>query len=381
MRGIAAALRVAAAGAVLLAAATAPLADSTEALPQPLLIGLAAPLSGSYAADGQEMRRAAEAAVAATNQTGGVLGARLALEVVDDGCERARALAAAERLVALKPALVVGHSCASAAVAAARVYAQAGLLMISPGARHPDLTTRRAGSTIFRLAGREDVQGTAAAAHLRAQIKTGRIAIVHDRTAIARRLAESTLAALAQAGAPAALVLTIVAGEKDYGALATRLAQAGVEGILFAGFPIEAGLVLRRLRAARSSALFLAPDFAATPELAEVAGAAAEGARVLLPYEPRAVAGASSFTAGLLAAAPRAPSPGGLWLRTFAALEAWSEAARRAGSVSPQAVLAVLGNAALPTAIGTVSFDAHGDVRLPSYEAWVWKDGDWERAP
>jgi branched-chain amino acid transport system substrate-binding protein len=366
--------------AVALLALAPARAEHPAASPAKLLIGLAGPFSGPYAADGEEMRRAAEAAVAAIDGAGGLLGTRLVLEVVDDGCERTRAQAAAERLAALAPALVVGHSCASAALAAAPVYAQAGLVMITPGARHPDITARRAGPSIFRLAGREDAQGAAAAAHLRAHAKSGRLAIVHDRTAVARRLAEATSSALAEAGAPPPLVLTIVAGEKDYGALAARLAQSRVEAVLFAGFPIEAGIVLRQLRAAGSAAMFLAPDFAATAELVSAAGSAAEGLNVLLPFEPRRAERTWPSAAAIEAVSSRDAPARGLWLRTFAAVEAWAEAVRRAVSGKPEAVAGLLGRETLPTALGAVSFDARGDVRLPSYEPWVWKEGGWARA-
>jgi branched-chain amino acid transport system substrate-binding protein len=304
----------------------------------------------------------------------------LALEVADDGCDRTRAAAAAERLAARRPALVVGHSCSSAAIAAARVYAQAGLLMISSGARHPDLTSRRASPGIFRLAGREDAQGAAAAAFLREHANGGGVAIVHDRTAAARRLTQAALAALAEAGAPAPLVLTIVAGEKDYGPMAARLAHARVRAIFIAGFPIEVGILLRQLRAAGSAAVVLGPDFAATHELAEVAGGAAEGVGVLLPYEPRPSRAAAPNAARVEEVGGRGGRPSGLSHRTVGAIEAWAEAARRAGTVSPEAVAATLNRETLPTALGPVSFDARGDVRLPSYEPWVWRGGMWAPA-
>jgi branched-chain amino acid transport system substrate-binding protein len=380
VRARAAALRAVRAAAVLLAAVAVARADAPETAAHPILITAAGPFSGQYAGDGEEIRRAAAAAVAAINDAGGLLGSRLTLEVADDGCDRARAAAAAERLAALRPALVVGHPCSSAAIAAARVYAQAGLLMISSGARHPDLTSRRAGPGIFRLAGREDAQGAAAAVFLREHANGGRVAIVHDRTAAARSLTQAALAALADAGAPAPLVLTIIAGEKDYGPVAARLAHAHVGAIFIAGFPIEVGILLRQLRAAGSAAVVLGPDFAATRELAEVAGNAAEGVCVLLPYEPRPSRAAAPNAARVEEVSVGDARPSALSHRTVGAIQAWAEAVRRAGTLSPQAVAAMLNSETLPTAIGPVSFDARGDVRLPSYETWVWRGGTWTPA-
>ena len=62
-----------------------------------------------------------------------------------------------------KPAFVVGHPCSGSAVAAASLYGAAGIVFIAPGVRHPALTAKRAGMTVFRLAGRDDRQGDAAA--------------------------------------------------------------------------------------------------------------------------------------------------------------------------------------------------------------------------
>ena len=210
---------------------------------------------------------------------------------------------------------------------------------------------------------------------------TGAIDVAAVRELLGRLAAfEATLAALAQAGASPPLVLTLVAGEKDYGALAARLVHARVEAVLFAGFPIEAGILLRQLRAAGSAAMFLAPDFAATREVPAVAGSAAEGMRVLLPFEPRRTGPVDKHGAAVVGVSAREAPTSGLWLRTFAAVEAWAEAVRRARSGTPETVAGLLSGDALPTALGPVSFDARGDVLLPSYEPWMWKDGDWAPA-
>ena len=83
-------------------------------------------------------------------------GHAIRLIEVDDGCDAGRAEGAARLIVADKPDLVLGHPCPAAAIAAAKVYAASGVLFIALGVRHPDLTDKRAGPTIFRLAGRDD---------------------------------------------------------------------------------------------------------------------------------------------------------------------------------------------------------------------------------
>ena len=77
------------------------------------------------------------------------------MEIVerDDNCAAKEAEEAARALIAQGVALVVGHPCAAAAIAAAKVYAPAGIVFLAPATRNPALTEPRAGPTIFRLGG------------------------------------------------------------------------------------------------------------------------------------------------------------------------------------------------------------------------------------
>ncbi len=61
-------------------------------------IATAGPMTGEYAAFGQQMRAGAEQAVADINKAGGVLGQQLALEVGDDACDPKQAVSVANDL-------------------------------------------------------------------------------------------------------------------------------------------------------------------------------------------------------------------------------------------------------------------------------------------
>lgn len=113
---------------------------------------VAGPTSGPRAAETEAIRAAVQAATDMINTGGGVLGEPINVVLADDGCDAARAREAARSIILTQPRLVIGHACSSAAIAAAREYGAAHILMITPGARHRDLTSNRAGPTIFRLA-------------------------------------------------------------------------------------------------------------------------------------------------------------------------------------------------------------------------------------
>ena len=355
--------------ALVLALVIGPAARAEE------IVAVAAPLSGRHRAAGEEVRRAAELAVAALNAQGGVLGQQLALAAEDDGCEAAQALAAARTLADRRPALVVGHTCSSAALAAAPVYAAANLLFVSPAARHPALTQKRASKTIFRLAGRDDRQGAAAALWLAREAGERPVAVVHDPTSYARSLARQAAEGAARAGLSNVIVVAIRTGQKDYGEAAARLKDAHVGALFFAGFPAEAALLLGGVRALGLDSHFLGSDSLAGGDFAAALPSEESSVRVLLPNDPPARPGwiRASFEREH---GSRPPSV--LMARTYAAVEAWADAARRASSFEPDRVGAVLERYTIDTsALGPLSFDDNGDARVASYVPARWDGGSW----
>lgn len=331
------------------------LACGAAAAEAPITVAVVGPFSGQYAAVGGAMRDAAGAGI---KRLEGTLGP-VRLIVEDDGCDAATAVAAAQRVVAAKPDVVVGHPCSGAAIAAAAVYAQAGVVMITPGARHPDLTDRRAWPGIFRLAGRDDRQAAVAATALAAMASGKAIVIMDDRTFHMSSLAKDVAARLDArlGGASPRVRLQFVASEFDYGRLVTAAAAAGEIGaIFFAGYPQEAIVVLRQLRARGIAAPFVGSDALATSELGAALGGTSGEVRVLRPAD--------------------APDAAGVGERTLAAVEIWGQAKLRAG---PSALAAALGAGTWPTTqFGPVAFDGKGDAQLPSYVVCSWGKGAWQ---
>ena len=350
-----------------------------------IVIGVGAPLTGPRAAEGRAIVAAAENAIARINSEGGISGQQIRITAGADGCEPSQASIAAAAIVAEKPALVVGHPCSSAAIAAARVYASANVIFIATGARHPDLTVRRAGKMVFRLAGRDDAQGAAAGAYLAAAYADRPIAIIQDRTAYARRLTAHVMAALQKGGKFGVLQIPIVAGEKDYGAAIAKLKEARTGAVYFAGFPSEAALVLRQMRDAGVEAPFIGCDTLATSEFPEAAGATGEGAQIFAGFDWGASKDqASSKDHASSNAQPRSGVPAGsngadgASVRTAAAIEIWAAAARIANSTDTALVAAILSHETLPAEVGQLSFDSNGDARIPSFAIHRLSGGKWQ---
>lgn len=326
-------------------------------------IAVVGPMTGRYATLGAAMR----AALHPRDVN--------AVTFEDDGCQADMAVVVAQRLVAAKAYVVIGHPCSSAAIAAAPIYAAAGIPLISTGARHPDLTDKRAGPLVFRLSGRDDRQGAVAAAFLADVAGDKPIAILHDRTLAMSTIAAAAAAALGaddppastpaaaeSAAAPSRPVtqFPFVASELNYDALAARVAALAPGGdvgaVLFAGYPEEAVIVVRALRAHGVSAPILGVDALATTEFG----------RLL----------AQRDTEVFVLMSPDAAGPEDMAARTASVVGMWLEARTHNAEPATVATRTIDGPAA-----GRVAFDTKGDAVLPSYVVSAWRAGAWQPVP
>src|SRR6476469_1027859 len=86
------------------------------------------PMSGQYAAFGEQLRKGAEMAVAEINAAGGVNGQKLELEIGDDACDPKQATAVANKLASRKVVFVAGHYCSGSSIPCSDSYKEAKIL-------------------------------------------------------------------------------------------------------------------------------------------------------------------------------------------------------------------------------------------------------------
>jgi branched-chain amino acid transport system substrate-binding protein len=340
-----------------------------------IVIGTAGPMTGTFAIFGEQMRRGAEQAVADINAAGGVLGQPLTLTVGDDLCDRKEADAIANQMTGRKIALMAGHLCSGASIAAATVYAEAGIVQISPGATNPRYTDERAGPGVFRLAGRDDRQGAAAADFIATRFKGKRVAILHDEGAYGKALADDVERALAATGIKPIFTDTYESGGKEYGALAARLKDARIDAVFVGGMPTEAGLIARAMRDVATRTALVGGDALLADDFWLASGSAGEGAFVSYPPDPSRSPDAASLVAKFRAAGVE---PEGFVLPTYAAIQIWAAAAATVGALDGPKVAAAIAEGTFDTVLGKVSFDEKGDADLPSFVIYEWKFGRYD---
>jgi branched-chain amino acid transport system substrate-binding protein len=332
-------------------------------------IGVAGPLTGSNAAAGDQMKIGATQAVADLNKAGGVLGKQIQLTVADDACDPKQAVSVANQMVEKKVVLIAGHYCSGSSIPASKVYTEEGILEISPASTNPKYTDEGSWNT-FRVCGRDDQQGEVAGKYLAAHYKNQKIAILHDNSAYGKGLADETKKTLNGAGVKEASYGAYTPGEKDYSAIVSRLKQDGIAVIYIGGYYTEAALIIRQAKEQGMKATLISGDALVTKEFWNISGPAGEGTLMTFSPDPQKNAAAAKVVKEFK---DHKIDPEGYVLYTYAVIQIWAEAAKKANSIDPKKVAAILKSGGpWPSVLGNVSFDKKGDITGGAYVFYKW---------
>lgn len=355
--------------AALLSAGTA-LAD--------ISVATVGPITGQLAALGEQYSQGAKKAVDDINKAGGILGEKLVLEIGDDACDPKQAVSVANQMASKGVKFIAGHLCSGSSIPASKVYEEEGILQITPASTNPKFTDE-GGWNVARVCGRDDAQGRVAGAFLAKNYAGKKVAIVDDKSAYGKGLADETRKAMNAAGLTEVLNESINAGEKDYSALVSKLKDAGVEAVYFGGYHPEAGLILKQMGEQGLNARLLSGDSMNSAELWTIAGKAAENLIFTFAPEPRNIPEAKAIVEEFKAAGY---DPEGYTLYTYAAFQMYKQAAEATKSTDNKKIAEWLraGNAT-QTVLGEIKLDAKGDLVNPVYVWYTFKDGKYFEDP
>jgi branched-chain amino acid transport system substrate-binding protein len=249
-------------------------------------IGLMAPITGSWASEGQEMKKNLELLAAELNAKGGVNGKQVELVVEDDGGDPRTASLAAQRLTTKGVVAVIGTYGSAVTEASQNIFDEAGIVQVANGSTAVRLTEKKL-QYFFRTCPRDDEQGKVGAATVK---KSGakRVALLHDNSAYSKGLAEEINAILKAEKANVVFYEALTPKEQDYSAILTKLKNATPDLVFFTGYYPEAGLLLKQKRQMGWSVPFVGGDAINNPDLVKIAGKeAAEGFMFLSPPVPK----------------------------------------------------------------------------------------------
>jgi branched-chain amino acid transport system substrate-binding protein len=344
-----------------------------QALAQ-IKIGVVGPITGQYAAFGEQMVKGANMAVDEINAGGGVNGQKLQLLTGDDACDPRQATAVANKMVSDKVVSVAGHLCSGSSIPASDVYKEGKVLQITPASTNPKLTDdafAKGNATVFRTCGRDDVQGSTVGAYILKNRKNAKVAILHDESTYGKVVAHGAKEALNKGGLREAMYEAYNEKDKDFALLIQKMKQAKIDIIVLGGYYTAGALMIKQAREQGLMAQMMSFDSLDTAEFAQLAGSAAEGVTMSIP--PKAEDDLKN--AALVKKFRDAKyNPEGYTLYTHAAIKVWAEATKKAKSIDAISVGAELRNGAYDSAVGVLTLNQKGD-RNPIYAIYVWKGG------
>lgn len=357
-----------------LALASAGLLAMSAAHADTIKIGVVGPTTGPVTQYGDMVKEGIYTAVEQINAAGGVLGKKLETVVIDDACEPKQGPVAANRVVNEKIGFVVGGVCSGASIAAAPIFDEEGVVMVTPSATAPALTDGKGYEFIFRTIGRDDQQGPVAAKYISEVAKPKKVAIIHDKQSYGQGIAASVRDGLVAANVPVAFFEGINAGDTDYSAVVTKMKSDGVDFVYFGGYHPELGLLLRQAAEQGVKATFMGPEGSGNPDINAIAGDAVEGLLLTLPADfssnPKNAEIVKAFDA------KKRNASGAFQLTSYAATQAIAAGIAGAKSTDPAAVAAFLHANTIDSSIGELSWNAQGDLNHFGFDIYTWhKDG------
>ena len=339
-----------------------------------ITIATVGPITGQLAALGEQYKRGAEMAVADINAAGGVNGEKLVLEIGDDACDPKQAVAVANQMASKKVKFVAGHLCSGSSIPASKVYAEEGILQITPASTNPKFTDE-GDWNVARVCGRDDAQGLVAGNFLAKHYAGKKVAIIDDKSAYGKGLADATKAAMNAAGLKEVMAESINPGEKDYSALVSKMKDAGIDAVYMGGYHPEGALILKQLREQGSQAQMLSGDSMNNKEFWTIAGDAAKGMIFTFAPEPRTIPEAKDLVAKFKTAGF---DPEGYTLYTYAAIQMYAQAAAATKSTDSKTLATWLraGNE-MKTVLGPIKLDKKGDLIGAKYVWYKFDNGSY----
>ncbi len=264
---------------VLLASATA----AAETVKLGVLLGYTGPIESLT----PPMAKAAELAMKEVSDSGALLGGAKVVSVrADSTCiDSAAARAAAERLVTSDKAnAIVGGDCSGVTIAVLQnVALPNGVVMISPSATSPALSTIKDNGLFFRTAPSDARQGQVISAVLKERgVKSA--ALTYTNNDYGKGLAHSIKTNFEKAGGKITISAAHEDGKADYTAEVGALSAAGGDVLIVAGYLDQGGKgIIRASVDTGAFETFLLPDGMIGESLPKAIGKALDGSYGTVP--------------------------------------------------------------------------------------------------
>lgn len=340
-----------------------------------LKIGSMGPLTGPYAADGNDIKNGVLCAIDVINDEGGIPGFdKIELFPQDTACDPKQAVAAANKLINLEVTGVIGAYCSSSTIPASATLAEEDILMITPASTHQDVTDRGL-PYMFRMCGRDDDQAPAAVKFMMEGLNAKTVFIVDDKTTYSQGLADGVRKNAELKGMNVKGHDHVNQGDKDFSAVLTKIKRAKPD-VFYMSLQNHASGSLMAIQAKRMGlkAKILSQDAMYHPNFVKVAKAAAEGIYVTYGYTDKSTPAYQAYAKRFEA---NYGEIGAYGTYAYDAAIAYFKAVKMAGSTDPAKVKAALLKLKYQGASKKVKFNKKGDSGS-SYVAFIIENGEYK---
>jgi branched-chain amino acid transport system substrate-binding protein len=277
---------------------------------------------------------------------------------------------------------VIGHPCSDEpAYEASKLYEKEGVLMITPSATRPLLTTR-GHKLLFRAVGTDDKQASVVCDWIARNVKpSAKIAVLHDEQSYG--IASAVRHGLKEKGLPVVFPEHIPSFTMDHSPTIEYLAQNEIDFVYYAGWGRELCWLLRRARDQGCNVPFMSSDAAAISQM-WFAGPAAEGLVVTSPGHFNELEHHRAMTEEAMGGRANIPSPSAFF-RSYAAVQVLVQGIAATGfSFDTGKIAEAIRAGTFDTTAGSLSFQPNGDLASPEFvvQRCHWGEGGvtWSKA-
>jgi branched-chain amino acid transport system substrate-binding protein len=294
----------------------------------------------------------------------------------DDEANPQKGTVVAERLMDANVAGVVGHLNSGTTIPASKIYFDAGVPQVSPSATAIEFT-HQGYETAYRVMANDEQQGKVLGDFAVKTLGAKSIAIIDDRSAYGKGLADEFESAVKQAGGA---IMTREFTDKtkiDFTAILTTIKGLNPDLIFYGGMDAQAGPMMKQIKNLGVTANFLGGDGIQTRQFTVLSGAEGEGVYASSPGLPlEQMAGGSEFRdkykqvyrEDIQLYAPYA----------YDATSVMIDAMKRANSVDPATYSPLLRGADFLGVTGRIRFDERGDLKGGSISLYRVTNGVWK---
>jgi branched-chain amino acid transport system substrate-binding protein len=332
-------------------------------------IATQSPLSGGQAALGEGIKLGTQLAIEKFKGNLEKAGWKVELVPFDDQAKPDVGVANAKNIIADKDIMVViGHLNSGVAIPSSEVYKEVNLSMISPANTNPTVTDRGYKS-VFRVCGRDDVQGVVGSEFAQGTLKAKSVYIIHDKTTYGQGVAEFFRDDVKKKG------ITVLGFEgteekSNFDPIITPIKAKNPDLIYFGGIYEQAGPFFKQAREKGVKAKFLGPDGMDSSDLTKIAGKAVVGMYYTSVAGPVTVyPNAKAFAEDYKKKFGKNPEPfaAQAYDATAIAIKAVEAATKGGKAPSRDAVTAAIRDVKYDGITGSVKFDAKGDPEKALY--------------